>query len=117
MKVYQGGIALRRKVFSLYARSRFFFKTQVSRTVACFLAIGLVSLLFLVVGRAQVSAQEGTAARCDNYAATPAAHRCHCGRAEHSDCSQPTPRVEMDKSCATYCVAQNCRCLSKCTTH
>ncbi len=84
------------------------------------------ALLFLVSGCVlmrsafsqdqQDDAEEGKPARCDNYKQTEPAHRCHCGKAEHEDCSKPTPDVEMDKKCTTYCRTQNCHCLNHCQT-
>lgn len=64
----------------------------------------------------QDAPEEGKPASCDNFHATPEAHRCACGKAMHSDCSKPDPDVSLDRKCKTYCRSQHCLCLSACTT-
>lgn len=57
--------------------------------------------------------EPGQPAQCDNYAQTPAAHRCHCARDAQKCSGLPGDKpadVRMDKRCMTYCRAQHCEC-------
>lgn len=60
-------------------------------------------------------------AKCDNFARTPAEHRCHCAKSEHScDDSDPDEEARLMKEpgskCKTYCRPEACQCISPCNT-
>ncbi len=56
---------------------------------------------------------EGTAAHCDNYKSTEAAHKCECERAMQK-CNGPLPEppanIYMSRKCKTSCHPDRCKC-------
>ena len=75
--------------------------------------IRALALAALLLFQSPDDPEPGQPAHCDNYLATPAAHRCACGRAMQK-CSIPAEEPEpvaMDKRCKTYCREQHCLCV------